>query len=365
MKKLTKRQIRWIILSPFLLVLLFFTLNGDLWRVLKIAVRVPQGKPVIITLDSDPAKAGRIHGSQLRIAIKLLEKLYIQNSVGQDSYEKLTAQARELFASIDPRWTREATALAEKSSAGLDAMMLGNCFLDIGHYRNGCRQLLTVTPGGKVFHTHNLDWDGLAGVGQYWVTVFRVPAGEGRLATVYFGFPGMIGALDVINSEGVALSFNQHGFSRQESKMPVFMKMREIAEKCPDFKSAETMIMNMEQGMPFCIGLSHAKSGQIAVYERNRDGTVSKREPLDGLITADNTIQTGKLITDNTMDKVARAAMPLTTPDDIKAIMRSKTVLLGSNMYSVIFDFQANKFHLAPGDIPAATGQYRTYRLFE
>lgn len=358
--RMTRRKKIWLVLILFVsLPLCYFVLNGDVWRTARLFVRVSQGKPEIVTLSADPAEAGRIHGSKLKFGVRLLETLYIGQLKQPGSIEK----ACELFTGIDPRWTVELAALADASGADRDALMLGNCFLDIGHFRNGCRQVLSVRGDGSVLHAHNLDWN-LAGIGQYWVSVFRAPGGDGRLPTVHLGFPGMVGALDVINSEGVALSFNQLGFPRKESKMPVFLRMREIAETCPDFESAEAAILAMPPGMPFCIGLSHSKSGKIAVYERDADGTISKREPQAGLITADNTPRGGTTPRENAVDEVARAAMPLESGNDVVTVLRNRRVLLACNMYSVIFDFKANVFYLASGTRPAAEGEYRTFPLF-
>lgn len=334
---------------------------SDAGRVCCFACRAIRGTPAVVTLSGDPAEAGRIHGSEQKLGIRLLEKYYIGSFAGGEAGTELFRRATELFERISPRWNMEVEALAEASGARPETMKLGNCFLDLGRLRMGCRQVLRTLPAGGVLHAHNLDWDGLAGVGQYWVTIFRVPGGGGRLPTVYLGFSGMIGALDVINSEGIALSFNQLGHSSGETEMPVFLRMREIAETARDFDSAESAILSM----PFTIGLSHAKSGRIAVYERTPDGTVRKREAVDGMITADNTAQAGNAVHDTGVERTARAALPLDTPAAMMDVLRNTHVLLANNMYSVIFDFSANVLYLASGEVPAANGEYRVYPLFE
>ena len=48
----------------------------------------------------------------------------------------------------------------------------------------------------------------------------------------------------------------------------------------------------------------------------------------------------------------------------MKKILRNKQVLLGCNIYSVIFDYKNNAFYLASGKIPAANGKYRKFTLF-
>jgi hypothetical protein len=326
---------------------------------------VPQGRPLEISLIGDSVAMGRTHGLALKIPVMLLAKTYVGGLAGDRNREELLGRAVALFGRIDRRWTAEVAALAAAAGVDVDAMMLGNCFLDIGNYRAGCRMLLTVNPtDGQVLHGHNLDWDGLGGAGQYLVTIFRAAPGEKRMGVVFLAFPGMVGALDVINEAGVALSFNQLGFPKNPSQMPVFIKMREIAESCGDFATAEAAIYDMPPGMPFCIGLSDAKSGRIAVYERTVHGEIFRREPLDGLITADNAPQAGKSLTANSMDKIVRAARPADAAE-VQQLFRHPGILLGGNMYSVIFDYRANKLYLASGQIPAAAGTYRALPLFE
>lgn len=364
-RKRSRRRLIFIIsvgAAAFVLWATFSGYGGSLARLLWAA---PQGRPLEISLVGDPAAMGRAHGLALKIPVMLLAKMYVGGLAGDRNREELLGRAVALFARIDPRWTTEIAALSAAAGVEADAMMLGNCFLDIGNYRAGCRMLLTVNPAdGRVLHGHNLDWDGLGGAGQYLVTIFRAAPAEKRLEVVFLAFPGMVGALDVINEAGIALSFNQLGFPKHPSEMPVFIKMREIAESCGDFETAEAAIYDMPPGMPFCIGLSDAKSGRIAVYERTVHGEISRREPLDGLITADNAPQAGKSLTANSMDKIVRAARPADAAG-IQQLFRHPGILLGGNMYSVIFDYRANKLYLASGQIPAAVGTYRALTLFE
>ncbi len=365
--KWTRRK--WIAIVSVILLCCILAACGvfsDIIRGSSFLWRAAHGSPAVITLSGNPAESGRIHGRKLKFGIQLLEKYYLGSLAAGQGRELLFQRADNLFQNIDPRWNTEITALAEAACVDPRAMKFGNCFLDLGRFPVGCRQILRVLPDGRTFHAHNLDWDGLAGIGQHWITVFRVPGGEGRLPTVYLGFSGMIGALDVINSAGVALSFNQLGSSRQESEMPVFLRMREIAETSSDFDGAEEAILSMPPGMPFAIGLSDAKSGRIAVYERDSSGVVRKRVPVDGLLTADNSPQSQKNAPPDTgTEHAARDALPLDSPEAVQAVLRDSRVLMANNMYSVIFDFQANCFYLASGEIPAAAGEYRVYPLFE
>jgi hypothetical protein len=332
-----------------------------------VAALLPTPSPVVIKLSGTPEQMGGIHGSEFKYSLKVLEKLYIKLIICGNNNERLSeycAKAKQIFARIDQRWTREIKAVAKASGTDSDALMLGNTFLDIGISSAGCRMLI-IFDETMLLHAHNLDWDNLGGIGNYLITIFRTEGGKDRFATVHIGFPGMIGALDIINEKGIALSFNQVGFARDECEMPIFIKMREIAEKCSTFEDARKEIMTMPQGMPFCIGLSDAKTGQTAIFERDNKTSIKRRNASDGILTADNSLWYGVKMRERcVLDDTARKVNP-DKVEDMKTILRHKSVILSCNIYSVIFDYKNNKLYLASGKIPAAEGQYREFKLFD
>ncbi len=330
----------------------------------QIGALLPTPEPQIVELPATPDAMGRVHGTVMKYPIRLLEALYIRPIIGGGGkYPASAARATELFAIIPERWQQEVDALAAAAGTAPEAMMLGNSFLDLGVTGAGCRQLHAARPDGSVLHSHNLDWDNLGGVGNFLVTIFRTAGSPDRFATVYMAFPGMIGALDIINEHGVALSFNQVGFSRGTRATPIFMAMRDIAETCATFEEAEKKLLHLAPGMPFCIGLTDSKSGKMAVFERDRESII-KREPHDRLITADNNLQGGPRLRRNTVDEVARSRI-LDNPQAIQRVLRHPKVMLGCNIYSVIFDYRDNALYLASGKVPAAAGTYRKYPLFQ
>lgn len=328
---------------------------------------LPVPSPTIVQLSGTPQEMGKSHGNKFKYSLKLLEKLYIQLIICGNNSQRLNeycAKAKQIFARINPRWTQEINAMAEASGTNPEALMLGNTFLDIGISSAGCRMLI-VFDETMLLHAHNLDWDNLGGIGNYLITIFRTAGGMNRFSTVHIGFPGMIGALDIINEKGIALSFNQVGFARDKCEMPVFIKMREIAEKCATFEEARKEIMAMPQGMPFCIGLSDAKTGQAAIFERDGKIRIQRRNANDGILTADNNLWYGVKMQERCiLDDTARKVNP-DKVEDLKTILRHKSVMLACNIYSVIFDYKNNKLYLASGQIPAAEGQYREFKLFD
>jgi len=281
--------------------------------------------------------------------------------------EKVSKAAASVFAKLDPRWSEMIKGISESSAVPLPEIMFGNSFLDVGSSCLACRTAVAKGPDGRLLHARNLDWS-LGSAGDGLLVLFREPASEGRLPCLRLAFPGMAGALDVVNSKGLILSFNLLGSSARAPEELVFIKMREIAETCSNFEDARAKILGMKPGMPFCITLSDAASGKSAVYERLRDGVeIKERLPLDGVLVADNSPWHGKESLMKSRCGVMRAAMEIKPSDveSLKRLMADKRVLLGCNIYSAVFDFKGNALHLAWSSPPAAKGPWVSVPLFE
>jgi hypothetical protein len=238
--------------------------------------------------------------------------------------------------------------------------MYANAFMDMGNASVGCRTLVTC-HGKSLLHGHNLDWENIAGLARWTTTITRRNPNDGRWRTVSVGFPGLIGAVDIINEKGIALSFNQLGFGKGSCKEPVFIMMRRIAETCDSFAPAREIIFNSSAGMPFIITLSDAKTGQAAIYER-KTMAISERLLGNGWVAAANAAQ-GKMVGKSSLDLVVMKSN-LTTWNEVRQVLSHENVMMESNLYCVIFDYSTNRFYLASGQIPAAVGDFREFELF-
>jgi hypothetical protein len=63
------------------------------------------------------------------------------------------------------------------------------------------------------------------------------------------------------------------------------------------------------------------------------------------------------------LDQVVGAAQ-ITGVADVYKVLSNPDVMMGSNIYSVVFDFRLNRFLIASGEVPAAAGRFREYVLF-
>jgi hypothetical protein len=63
------------------------------------------------------------------------------------------------------------------------------------------------------------------------------------------------------------------------------------------------------------------------------------------------------------LDQVVGTAQ-FTAVADLYKVLSNPEVLMESNIYSVVFDFQRNRLFIASGDVPAAAGRFHGYPLF-
>jgi hypothetical protein len=320
--------------------------------------------PFQITLAGKSGDLGAGYGRKLRTPMRLLTCYYLDRKVCQGD-ARLIEASRELALQSLANWPREyreeLDATATAAQLPMSALAFGNAFVDLGRVRAGCRSVV-VSETNLLFHAHNLDWDTLGGLGRWTTCILRRNPTDGRLATVSIGFPAMIGALDVINEKGLALSFNQLGWGKGGTNEPVFLMVRRIAETCTSLEAARTNLIHAAPGMAFIITVSDAPSGSGSVFERVNN-RVTERPLQRGFVAACNTVQ-GTNFGTTRLDQVL-AKSGANDLGAVERVLAAPEVLMECNIYSVIFDFHHNRFWLASGEIPAAKGGYREFQLFK
>lgn len=319
--------------------------------------------PVEVALTGDSRELGASYGRKLRMPMRLVSRFYLDRIVCRGNptlIESSRAAALRTLPSWPTEYRGELNATAAAAGVPNGALVFGNTFVDLGGARAGCRSVV-LSQSNVVFHAHNLDWDNLGGLGRWVTCIVRRSPTDGRLGTVSIGFPGMIGALDIINEKGLALSFNQLGWGRGGTNEPVFIMLRRIAETCDSLEVARTNLLNAPEGMPFVVTVSDAKMGTGSVFERVHD-RVTERSLQGGFVAACNTAQ-GTNFGTTKLDQILTTA-GRTDLSGFRRVLKSPGVLLECNIYSVIFDFHHNRLWLASGEVPAAKGRYREYPLF-
>ena len=320
--------------------------------------------PEVLIASGNSSELGVQSTNPVRWKVKLLVRGYLEKVICSDDPQKLAkarSRANEVMAAMAEVYRVELQAAAD--TAGVDPALLtfGNSFVDLGSRALGCRS--TVVRGGRMLHAHNLDWDNLGGMAKWSVVVTRRQPNDGRFRTVSVGFPGLVGALDVINEHGLSLSFNQLGTGAEVVTEPVFIMIRRIAEHCKTFEEAQAELINAPPGMPFIITLCSATERKAAIFERFNDAVFQRDLNDRGYVAAAN----GQQRDQHGVCCVGRIMEKDGVPKDIEAlktVLRHDDVLATFNLYSVIWDFEDNRLYLASGALPAATGPYREYALF-
>jgi Acyl-coenzyme A:6-aminopenicillanic acid acyl-transferase len=319
--------------------------------------------PMDITIAGSSVDLGSGYGRSLRIPMRLVTRFYLDSIICQGDkalIQSSRAAALRSLANWPEPYRNELTAMAGATRIPVSALAFGNCFLDLGKVRAGCRSVV-VAQTNLFLHAHNLDWDNLGGFGRWTTCIVRRTPTDGRFRTVSVGFPGLIGALDIINEKGLGLSFNQLGFGKGGTNEPVFIMLRRIAETSASLDAARAVILNAPPGMPFIITVSDARARVATIFERVGDRVIER--PADkGWVAGCNAAQ-GTTFGATRLDQIM-ARNRVTDLDALRRVMADPEVLMGCNIYSVIFDFDHDRLWIASGEVPAAKGKYREYPLF-
>ncbi len=321
--------------------------------------------PSEIILSGDSARMGEMFGKETGFKTKLILRYYIKAFICQGSeklYDLRMQKAQKKISFLSSEFQEEMKAMSKGSGIELGAVAYGNSFLDMGNYSGGCRTVV-ISGNNSLLHSHNLDWDNIAGLAGWTIIIVRRNPSDGRFRTVSIGFSGMMGALDVINEKGIAISFNQLGFGNGNYTEPVFMMMRRISETSVTFNEAREKLLKSPEGMPFIITLSDTKSSEASIFERLRGRNEVQERKMTGSCIGAMNIAQADTSKESVLDQVLSGKIP-NDIDGLKGILSDKKVMMDSNIYSVIFDFKNNCFYLASGKIPAAKGTYRKYKLF-
>lgn len=320
--------------------------------------------PTEITIQGSNAQMGEAYGKALRLRIRLLTSIYLHKIVCENKPALIQARQKKALETVQnwpTNYQEEVQAAAKAAGVAAADLIYANSLLDFGNVQAGCRSVV-ITSSNLHLHAHNLDWDSLGGLGKWTTCVVRRNPSDGRFRTVSVGFPGLIGSLDVINEKGLALSFNQLGTGKGCTNEPVWIMIRRIAETCTSLEDARKELLKAPRGMPFIITVSDAANRTGAVFERSKD-TINERPVSDGWLAACNAAQDSKAGSTRLDQIVSRTK--INTAAELKGVLTHEDVLMGCNIYSIIFDFRNNQLLIASGEVPAAVEPFRILKLFD
>jgi hypothetical protein len=193
-------------------------------------------------LRGTPEEMGRQHGDLLREEVRSLTEriLYgvgVGSSLGKGRwfFGEIESAAARLRPHLDPRYLREADALAAASGLHPEETRLTNVFPELFHC-SGFALHGTATRDGRLYHGRVLDY--LRGVGlEPNAVVFVVRPDEGH-AWANVGYAGFLGTVTAMNERRIAVGeMGGRGEGNWDGK-PMAHLLREVMERASTLDEA-------------------------------------------------------------------------------------------------------------------------------
>jgi len=190
------------------------------------------GAVPLLRLSGTPREMGFQHGAALKPQIRFLYSEYYEALVKRVVGEAdLKTWARETEPFIPEAYREEMRGLAEGSGLPYEEVLLVNTMVD-RFQTIACSTVVAAgdaTKDGQVYFGRNLDFPGRNVLQKMTVVIVWTPEGGPQLAAVTW--PGMLGVLSGMNSEGVAgATMLVHRGRERRAGLPYLLMYRQALE---------------------------------------------------------------------------------------------------------------------------------------
>jgi isopenicillin-N N-acyltransferase-like protein len=327
----------------------------------------------VLFLSGTPEEMGQQHGTLLkpeirRVVDRVLYGVGVGSSFAKGKWffgEIEQAQLR-LQPFIDPRYTREADALALAAGLDREEIRLANVFPELFHC--SCFALQgKATVGGVTYHGRVLDY--LRGVGLEEHAVVIVSKPEKGNAWVNVSYAGMLGSVTAMNEKQISIGeMGGRGEGHWDGK-PMTYLMREIMEHANTLDEAVAIMKKGPRTCEYYYVIADAKTKQSV-------GIKATPESLEVIKPGETHAQLPEKVEDavlmsagdryTELVKRVRAGYGKFTADSARELM-SRPVCMTSNIHSVLFCPDTLDFWVANADSThvASEARYTKYNLKE
>jgi len=309
----------------------------------------------VFYLHGSAYSRGLRHGRLLREEILYLRKTYEQaffNLLGGNLGRKFLA-TRALKLSVPPELREEMAGIAQGCGLSYEEVLLANTFFDLVKMF-ACTTVVSVGKNG--FFARNLDFPGF-GVLHRHTVIFSVP-GEKERRVAIIGFPGLVGALSGINSDGLAAAVMEvYGKKYNLRAEPYAMAFRRMLESCSDLSAARRFLKETPTTTGNNLTVCDA-SGRAGVFEITPNAVRLRTETEGRYLYATN-----HFLSENPggtrIEKIRKliASDPPPTLRLAERLLRA-TVTPMDNLQAMIFFPSLKALALSCGKLPAAEGPY-------
>lgn len=265
-----------------------------------------QRKPDLVVRGT-PEEIGKAIGEAYADELKILVKEFIKK-LAKDFGELMTEEGTDFYpalretiappyeSGIPLRYRREMVAMADAAGVDYVDLLIGNVIVEIMQLPMCSVGILADdrTATSEALFGRNLDFVTAGMLEKYSVVIEYHPNGRNSFTSATF--PGLVGVLTAVNSEGVAAADLMEPSDQAQGKfitdgVPYLFLIRQALEKC---SSAEAVVDH-------CRGASRTTSNSIAVADASGAGLVIeggveyfavRRLDEGGRVCATNTFQT-------------------------------------------------------------------------
>ncbi|MFP4581006.1 MAG: C45 family autoproteolytic acyltransferase/hydrolase [Candidatus Sumerlaeia bacterium] len=335
--------------------------------------------PTRLTVSGSHYEMGKEIGLYYKEQIRMLGPGFESMAAlaGGVDAQALHRRAIEMAKALAPEDLDEIRGIADGAELPYETVLFVNLFYSIMEGKMACRQIAAwddETEDGRLLHARNLDWHDYPGKPLTRNHVILTLRPDGGKAMTLLTWPGYVGALTGSNEAGLTMAFNKLKGSQAkgEKAEATFFTIKRALRDCDSLDKA---IELFEKSTPLDNGsilISDNRARTAAVIETYQ-GEVGVRRAREDMIGNANHYTTDAGIqgvrTSSATWPTCDAARKIEVKfgiQEMKAIMRSESVLQSHNLLSVIFDPANNRMYLSSGASPAAgTVPYQSFFIFE
>jgi len=231
---------------------------------------------------------GFAQGTALRAEIRemaryLNEDLLGKGLLGTGSRDWLLASAWKLDACMAQRFREELRGMADASGVSYSDLLLINTFDDLKNI-GGCSTIVAMGDDRHpLLHGRNLDYP-IPKLAK--VKLVRDIETRGIRIRI-FGFPGFIGVLTGMSSQGLGLSSHTSASRQTQSGEPTGLLYRRVLEESTTLEEMEAALTKARRTMGNNLAISDGKRQQAIALEFDAD-SLAARKPVNGRLTVTN-----------------------------------------------------------------------------
>jgi hypothetical protein len=313
----------------------------------------------VVHVYGTPRERGRALGDLLGARALKLRDGYLKPFVKSWNWIASKRAALEMENLIPKRFREQMQGFSGKSGMAYDEVLLTNVFLDLrmSPFCSTTCAIDTASENGKPIVGRNLDFPTF-GIAEHH-TILVIEHLENGKALAMVTWPGMIGALSGINSDGLTLFSHDSGPGETALHgMPYILFYRDILEKVTTVDDAVAMLKSAKRNVTNNVVLVDRTTATVVEYTSDK---IAVRRPENSFIHCTNHFRAPSFGGPKSCRRYTAlenaAAEGKYDYSRVKGALKDAT-FPGLTMQSMIMQPVSMKMWLASGKVPATEALY-------